>query len=101
MDKSQRAEYDRAYRERAGVARKAKQAEWRAENAEHLKVRCTNRRIKKRAMCGEWWFLLDGAFRVDRRRGKPNPARLYSVALMHSPYCHACEAEQKAQRMAA
>lgn len=51
MDKAQRAEYDRAYREKAGAARKALQAKWRLDNAAHLKARATARRLAKRAMC--------------------------------------------------
>lgn len=79
MDKLQRAEYDRAYRERVGVARKAKQAEWRAENAEHLKVRNTNRRIKKRAMC------LVAAARVRaRKRGIPFEVSESDIAMLQS-----------------
>ena len=79
MDKSQRAEYDRAYRERAGIFRKAKQAEWRAENAEHLKARSTERRIKKRAMC------LVAAARVRaRKRGIPFEVSKSDIAMLQS-----------------
>lgn len=48
---SSRAERDRAYRERNKVAVYARQAQWRAANAEHLKTREAKRRLEKRAMC--------------------------------------------------
>lgn len=57
-----RAEKDRRYRLKNEDKRKAYQAQWRLENAEHLKQRAARRRLLKRAMC------LVAAARVRARR---------------------------------
>ncbi len=49
--------------------------------------------MRKCARCGEWWYLLDGSFRVDRRPLAYNPARLHNTTNRHASYCMACEAE--------
>jgi hypothetical protein len=64
IDKQDRADYDKKYRESKKAARAEYQAAWRAENAEHLKARAAKRRLEKRAMC-----LIAGARVRSRSRG--------------------------------
>jgi len=59
---SDRREKDRRYREKNDTKRKAYQAQWRLDNADHLKQRAARRRLLKRAMC------LVAAARVRARR---------------------------------
>lgn len=51
ISKEDRAEYDRAYRQKKKTERAEYQANWRAENSEHLKARGAKRRLEKRAQC--------------------------------------------------
>lgn len=64
VDKTERAEYDRSYRQNKKLERSAYQAAWRANNAEHLKERGAKRRLEKRAQC-----LIAAARTRSRKKG--------------------------------
>lgn len=64
MDKSERAAYDKTYRESNRSDREASQALWRANNRDHIKAKDARRRLQKRAQC-----LINAARTRSRTKG--------------------------------